>query len=121
MNPAQNFSCSGVRFSSFLIRSILASLLLTICSAVICGAPGWVRTAGCCDCCLAVLVALLPFAGFAASPCLEESPCLEDCPALDASPCLASLAAGACPLLLLLLPPVKTPVTPKTTPTTPPI
>src|SRR3954454_23340320 len=93
---------------------MLASLLETICSAVSCGAPAWVSTAACCCCCLAAFAALLPFAGFDVSPCLEGSPCLE------ASPCLASFAAGACPPLLLL-PPVRTPVTPVTTPTTPPM
>src|ERR1700736_828420 len=60
LKPAQFFSCSGVSFNSFLIRSMLASLLATICSAVSCGSPGWGRTA-----CLVTLPALPAFAGFA--------------------------------------------------------
>src|SRR4030095_6981453 len=63
----QCFSCSGVRFSSFLIRSILASLLATICSAVSCGAPAWVSTCGC----LAPLPALAVF-DFEASGLLSD-------------------------------------------------
>src|SRR5438552_7697584 len=47
LKPFQCFSCSGVRLSSFLMRSILASLLVTICSAVSCGAPVCVSTAVC--------------------------------------------------------------------------
>src|ERR1044072_2198522 len=57
LKALQFFSCSGERFSSFLIRSILASLLETICSAVSCGAPAWVSTCGC----LAPLPALAAF------------------------------------------------------------
>ncbi len=47
----------GVSFKSFLIRSMFASLLATICSAVSCGSP--VESARPC------LVALLPLPAFA--------------------------------------------------------
>src|ERR1700736_584704 len=90
--PDQFFSCSGVRFNSVLTRSILASLLATICSAVSCGAPSWVSTA----CCCVPLAALLAFAFFPGAACFDPG-------------------AGAGSFF------VGTPSTPVNTPTTPPI
>src|SRR5579871_2672268 len=96
---AQYFSCSGVRLSSVLIRSILASLLLTICSAVSCGAPS----------CVSTWTGLPPFVAAAVfASTLAFLPCL--------SPGAALLLGGA-----LFGPPVTAPTTPPTTPTTPPI
>ncbi len=84
-----------MRLSSALIRSMFASLLATICSAVSCGSPSWVSTA-----CLAPLPALPAFAVLAEPACFVPP---------------APFAAGAaCPFF-------PTPSTPVKTPTTPPI
>src|SRR2546423_14894956 len=60
LNEVQFFSCSPVKLSSVLIRSMFASLLATICSPVSCGSPAWVNTT-----CLVSLRALVAFAVFA--------------------------------------------------------
>ena len=96
LNEVQFFSCSPVKLSSVLIRSMFASLLATICSPVSCGSPAWVNTT-----CLVSLRALVAFAVFAE---------------LGSFASVELLAAGgaACPVL-------PTPNTPVNTPTTPPI
>src|SRR6185437_12804376 len=137
LKPDQFFACTGVRFNSALIRSILASLLATICSAVNCGAPCWVSTADCCgDAAASCAGAAASAAGageapsgagaVAASwaggaPCLAAfAPLAEVLAALAGAACFAPLGAlvavgaGDCALF-------PTPSTPVNTPTTPPI
>src|ERR1700761_4915356 len=85
----QFFSWSAVRFNSVLIRSISASLLATICSAVSFGAPAWVNT----------WTGLPSFAAFELSLAvsLAESFAVSLAVLADFAPCLS--AGAACPPL----------------------